>query len=103
MRIKNSFWAMLGRSSDSDAKQTEHIRISMLNALEEHCDETQMAVGKSIRYATDLEGLWYLRPNLLQAIASSTDQHTATQVVRDISKLFNGHLPMAKSSQFGKL
>ena len=103
MRLKNSFWALLGRSSDTDSLQIEHIRIAMLNALEEHCDESQMHLGRSIRYATDLESLWYLRPNLLNAIASCSDQTTATVIVRDITQLFKGHLPLAKSSQFGKL
>lgn len=103
MRLRNSFWAFLGRSVDTDSKQTEHIRVTMLNALEEHCDESHMHLGKSIRYATDMEGLWYLRPDLMHAIASCSDQTTATMVVRDITQLFKGHLPVAKTSQFGKL
>lgn len=103
MRLKNSFWALLGRSIDTDSLQTEHIRIAMLNALEEHCDESHMHLGRTIRNAMDMEALWYLRPDLMHSIASSSDQTTATQVIREITQLFKGHLAIAKSSQFGKL
>jgi len=102
MRIKNSFWALLGRSVDSDTEQTENIRIAMLNALEEHCDEFHMYLGRNIRNAADMEALWYLRPDLMQALASSSDQTTASKVVSDITQLFKGYLAIAKSSQFGK-
>jgi hypothetical protein len=104
MRKKNSFWGFLSRSPDADAVQLERIRIEMLNALADHCDEDHcLALEGALRFASDLEALWYLRPDLLHAIASSRDQSTANLILRDITKLFKGHFNLASSSQFGQL
>lgn len=104
MRSKRSFWGFLTRSPDASAVLLERIRNEMLNALATHCDEDHsLALDGALRFAVDLEALWHLRPDLLQAIASSRDQSTANQVLRDITNLFKGHLNMASSSQFGQL
>ena len=104
MRKKNSFWGFLSRSPDAGAVRLERIRIEMLNALAAHCDEDYcLALEGALRFASDLEALWYLRPELLHAIAASQDQSTANLILRDITSLFKGHLNLASPSQFGQL
>lgn len=104
MRTKSSFWGFLSSSSNANAKQMERIRLEMLKALDAHCaDDHFLALEGALQFASDLETLWYLRPDLLQAIASSRNQSTANLVIRDITILFKGHLKLASSSQFGQL
>jgi hypothetical protein len=104
MRKKNSFWGFLNRSPDADDVQLERIRIEMLNALAAQCDEENwLALEGALRFASDLEVLWYLRPELLHAIAASQDQSTANLILREITSLFKGHLNLASPSQFGQL
>jgi hypothetical protein len=104
MRSKSSFWGFLSPSSNANAKQLERIRIEMLNALAAYCEDDHfLALEGALRFACDLETLWYLRPDLLQAIASSRNQSAANLIIRDITMLFKGHLNLASSSQFGQL
>jgi hypothetical protein len=104
MRTKSSFWGFLNWSSDAGAVRLERIRVEMLNALADHCgDDNCLALEGALRFATDLEALWYLRPDLLHAIATSRDQSTANLILRDITMLFKGHFSLANSSQFGQL
>jgi hypothetical protein len=103
MRNKKSFWGFLNRTADASTLQIERIRIAMLNALDANCDATHTGVDGAIRFARDLEALWYLRPDLLFAIASCRDQRTANVIMHDITLLFRGHLAFASSSRFGQL
>jgi hypothetical protein len=104
MRSKSSFLGFLSSSSNTNAKQMERIRLEMLKALDAHCEDDHfLALEGALQFASDMETLWYLRPDLLQAIASSRNQWTANLVIRDITILFKGHLKLASSSQFGQL
>jgi hypothetical protein len=104
MRSKTSFWGFLSSSSDASAKQLERIRIEMLKVLAANFDDDHfLALEGALRFASDLETLWYLRPDLLQAIASSRNQSAANLIIRDITILFKGHFKLASSSQFGRL
>jgi hypothetical protein len=75
----------------------------MLNALDEHCVIQHESVDRSILFAKDLETLWYLRPDLLHAIASCRHESSATAVIGDITMMFKGHLALANSSRFAEL
>ena len=104
MRSKKGFWGFLSGPADTSPIQLERIRIEMLGALAAHCDDDHsLAIEGALRFASDLEALWYLRPELLYAIASSRDQSTANMILRDITSMFKGHLNLASSSQFGQL
>jgi hypothetical protein len=104
MRTKSSFLGFLSRSPDEGAVRLERIRVEMLHALATHCDDDNfLALEGALRFAGDLEALWYLRPDLLHAIATSRDQSTANLILRDITMLFKGHFNLASSSQFGQL
>ena len=104
MRAKSSPFGFLSRSPDAGAVRLEKIRAEMLNALATQCDDDDcLALEGALRFASDLEALWYLRPDLLHAIATSRDQSSANLILRDITMLFKGHFNLASSSQFGQL
>lgn len=103
-RVRSSFWALLGRQvSDAPEVIIERVRLAMLAALDAHCGTDHVHIDLAIRFAVDLPELWYLRPDLMQAIASSCDENTAQQVLRGITALFQGHFSSANASRFGSL
>jgi hypothetical protein len=71
----------------------EEIRGTMLSVLEAHCGGAQLNVESDIVHAADLAGLWYLRPSLLQAIATKLPDTLAARELRNITALFVGHYP----------
>lgn len=93
MRLRNSFWAMLGRDiSEAPDVVTERARKAMLLALDKHCsDNHHYALDIKINFAQDLTELWYLRPDLMNAIAASQDEAVAGQILASITDLFKGH------------
>lgn len=103
-RLRKSLMALLGRE-DGDAPEVvvERIRLAMLSAIEVHCDSQDIAVYMPIRFARDLSSLWYLRPHLMQAIASARNEAIAIDVMHQITDLFKGHLASANASRFGSL
>jgi hypothetical protein len=103
-RLRNGFWALMGRRvSESPEAIIEQVRHAMLEALDAHCRTEQVQIDLAIRFASDLTELWHMRPDLMQAIASSRDEATAEQVLRRITDLFQGHFSSANASRFGSL
>jgi hypothetical protein len=75
----------------------------MLRSLEEHCGETHFDTQMDITFASDLSQLWYLRPNLMKAIAASRDDRSARAALDKITWLFRGYYSAANASKFGTL
>ena len=98
MRLKNSFWALLGRSGVQPTPAVmENIRTAMLDALDRECLEPHVDLDAKISNAQDVETLWYLRSDLLHAIASCRDEGVARTALLRISNLFVGHHPAASA------
>ena len=104
MRFRNSFWAKLGRE-ESEAPQVvvERIRHAMLFALDEYVLENKMALELQLMITDDLEGLWFLRTNVMHAIAARHGETVAYDCLAQITALFVGHYPCASRSRFGAL
>ena len=103
-RLRDSFFAMLGKEvSETSGVVTEKVRLAMLFAMDEHCTQDYAKLDKAIRFANDLTELWFIRPDLMHAIASCTGELTAQNALRRITNLFKGHLSSANESRFGKL
>jgi hypothetical protein len=104
MRLRESFWAMLGReTSDTPDAVIEAIRAAMLNALDEHCSVDHYTLDMKISFARDVSELWYLRPDLMNSISASQGERIARQALVDVTALFKGHHPSATPSRFGTL
>jgi hypothetical protein len=81
----------------------ERARLAMLFAMEEHCTEDYVKLHTAIRFANELTELWFLRPDLMQAIASCKGESIAQNALRRITQLFTGHFSSANASRFGSL
>jgi hypothetical protein len=71
----------------------EGIRMTMLEALEQHGSDASTLVHLRVRYANDLEDLWYLRGDVMAAIAANHGESIARKKIEQISNLFKGLLP----------
>jgi hypothetical protein len=102
-RLKSSIYALLGSSpepSDSIMQDgTEDIRESMLAALGDSGSKQFPQVIRRIRYADDIQALWYLRGDLMASLASLYGEVAARQRVASITDQFRGLLPRGQMSR----
>jgi hypothetical protein len=102
MFFPDSIWNLVKNPRQSaQEKVVERIRLAMLKALDDYCDADHLRVDEAIRRAKDVAALWYVRPDLMRAIASCREQTVAQQVLQEITKLFHGHYSAARSSRPG--
>ncbi len=77
----------------------EDIRTSMLALVPDSDDRQLVQVGRRIRYATDLLGLWYLRGDLMAALASRDGEARSREKLHAITAMFEGRLPVGLRSR----
>ena len=101
--IRSSIYGLLGNPvtpSDSVLETgTEDIRESMLALLAEGNSKQFANVIRRIRYANDIQGLWYLRGDLMAALATTRGEAAARQQVQEITRMFDGLLPGSLNSR----
>lgn len=51
-------------------------------------EDQQLGLLQRLRYANDLDALWYLRPDLVSALAQQLGEREAQLRVRELSPLF---------------
>lgn len=56
-------------------------------------------VERRIVFASDLQALWYLRPELLMVVSAVAGERAAQAKIARISALFDGLLPQGLSSR----
>ncbi|RYY84041.1 MAG: hypothetical protein EOO24_38165 [Comamonadaceae bacterium] len=81
----------------------EDIREAMLGLLGEGGPKQFPHVTRRIRYANDVQGLWYLRGDLMAAIASTQGEAAAREQVQRITRMFHGLLPTSLTSRASPL
>lgn len=69
------------------------IRGAMLAMLQAHPGQAIQRVAQRVRFANDLEALWYLRQDMLLALSAVDGEASARRQMRRISQLFEGCLP----------
>lgn len=83
-----------GYPVDGDPEdRLEAIRQAMLDSLAGAGVVPSGQIERRILFACDAESLWYLRPELLQEIATLRGEATARRRIDRISALFAGLLP----------
>ena len=101
--LRSSIYGLLGnpvQPSDSILEtSTDDIREAMLNVLGEGGQKSFPHVARRIRYASDLQALWYLRGDLMAALAALHSESVAREKVGTISDQFRGLLPSGLSSR----
>src|SRR5918911_3800204 len=101
--LRNSVYGLLGNSvapSDSILEnKTEDIREAMLELLGDAGSKQFSNVTRRIRYANDIQALWYLRGDLMAALATTMGEAAAREQVQRITQMFQGMLPGSLNSR----
>ena len=108
--IRDSVLGWLGGSSTGHAPSIDAARNAMLELLLFEgmgMDEAaHLLLLRRIRYARDLEALWYLRPELVRALAAQHGERTARERVNQLAEHFGAQLaanaPRRSNSLFGR-
>jgi hypothetical protein len=89
MRLRNSFWGKLSQVVDADPEAViEAIRQEMLAAVSELCGADEYGLDHKVRYASDIQALWNLRPDLMHAIIKKHGTEVARIRLNVITNLF---------------
>ena len=99
--LRNSLYGLLGHSQPSDSmlvSRMEDIRELMLDLLGEAARH-HPNVTRRIRYATDVQALWYLRGDLMAVLAAAHGESQARRQVRSVTDMFRGVVPGSLTSR----
>ncbi len=101
--IRNSIYGLLGAAaapSESVLETgTEDIREAMLALLGEAGSKQFTNVTRRVRYANDVQALWYLRGDLMAALAALHGEAQARAQVLQITRMFQGLVPGSQHSR----
>lgn len=76
------------------------IRQAMLDNLADVGASHQLTkIGARIRYAPDIQSLWYLRSDVMTLLAKRVGESAATQRVATTTAMFSGLFPSARKSR----
>lgn len=98
--LRNNLHDLLGRDKPSSTawvrnQGLEEVRRAMLQSLAgmTGCEVARM--NMRLRYAGDIEALWYLRTDLFSTLVPLQGEHGARGVIDQVTQLFQGQLPRA--------
>ena len=95
---------LLGRTESTPQvfnARTEVIRELMLQELGDYGEKKFPAVARRVRYAPDVQGLWYARPDVMAILANTHGEAVAREKIAKISGRFNGLLPKSLTGKIG--
>jgi hypothetical protein len=73
--------------------QSDLIRELMLDALGADADRSHGPLCFRIRYADEVQDLWYLRSEWLQAVSAAQGEKRAREWLQEMNHLFVGFVP----------
>jgi hypothetical protein len=101
--IRSSIYGLLGNPAGPTESTLEHstedIREAMLALLDEAGPKQFPNVTRRVRYANDVQALWYLRGDLMAALAATQGEAAARQKIQQITQMFHGLLPGSLTSR----
>lgn len=98
----NSLWVLLGQAeTEVPEAVVERVRQSIQAVLVEQLGEDGVELKVRVQLAAGIEGLWYLRPEIMHAIATQRGEAVAFACMSRLTVLFKGHHPSAAGSRFG--
>ena len=101
-QLKSSYMALLGRVEPSPAvleARVELIRELMLHELGDYAERKFPTITRRVRYAPDVQGLWYARSDVMAILSKTHGESIAREKVAHISSRFNGLLPKSLTSR----
>lgn len=104
--LRSSIYGLLGNPTPTDSRLeagTEDVRETMLDLLGEPGAKQFPAVVRRIRYANDIQALWYLRGDLMAALAAMHGERMASEQIGTLSRMFKGLLPASLQTRSSKL
>lgn len=94
----------MGRdATDSHDVALERVRKAMLLVLDEFGGDNHYRLDLKVNFAREIAELWYLRPELMHAVASLHGEEVAQDCVAKVTALFKKHHLAGKPSRFGVL
>ena len=96
--LRSSIYAMFSvstaqRRPPDDGSALEHIREMMMTLATLDGSERGAALSRRIRYAMDLQALWFMRGELMQLLARTQGEAAARSKVTEVSSMFEDLLP----------
>ena len=101
--LRSSIYAMFtvstGRPRVDDAATMDQIREAMLALISHDPGERAAGLARRIRYATDLQALWFMRGEIMQLLSRTHGEMAARERIDDLSSLFADLLPSGLRSR----
>jgi hypothetical protein len=105
--LRSSLYGLLGNPvapSESVLESgTEDIREAMLAVLGPEGPKDFPHIVRRVRYANDIHALWYLRGDLMAALAAMHGEMAARKKISAITAQFQGLLPSGLTSRSSPL
>jgi hypothetical protein len=101
--LRSSIYAMFSVSTSTtrapDAATMDQVREAMLALTGDDPGERSAGLSRRIRYATDLQALWFMRGELMQLLARNHGEAAAREKLDELSSLFTDLLPSGLRSR----
>lgn len=95
--LRSSIYALLGHdvepSTDTVQQRMDQIRRAMLDLLGDRGQSDYPLFVRRVRFAADMQALWYARSDLMGALATLHGEARAREQIEPVTELFRGHLP----------
>lgn len=105
--LRSSIYGLLGSPATPSLSMlenaTEDIRQAMLDSLGDTGTRRYTAVTRRVRYANDVQALWYLRGDLMACLSDMHGEAEARDRVARLSRMFQGLLPAGLTSRSSPL
>lgn len=101
--LRSSIYAMFSVSTSTsraaDPASMDQVREAMLALTGDDPGERAAGLARRIRYATDLQALWFMRGELMQLLARNHGEAAAREKLDELSSLFCDLLPSGLRSR----
>ena len=108
--LRSGMHSLLGKSSPAAGVDKEAhidtIRAAMLQGLGPITDDSDrhfVQVLTRIRFSSDVEGLWYLRGDVMAVLSAIRGEQAARQFMDGLTPLFEGLLPRSLTNRPARL
>lgn len=102
--LRSSIYGLLGGTPSQPSESmlengTEDIRQAMLDMLGGAGNQQFPQVTRRVRYANDVQALWYLRGDLMAALSAMQGEVQAREQILKLTGMFRGLLPAGLTSR----